>query len=107
MVGLCVRCVLMMCAKMTGELLDQIEYQVKGAAQYVEDGTLQVQGAIQHAKKARKYQCCMLICTLVAVGVLVLVLFVFKVRAFLRRGSHRPEGEGDGDGSTWAGLVCV
>ena len=116
----------------TGELLDQIEYQVKGAANYVEEGTLQVgwgsffflfffkcisqghmcldgksnslfkktssrspteltnghtcihiqwmqvQGAIQHAKKARKYQCCMLICTLVAVGILVLVLFVFK-----------------------------
>ena len=36
-----------------GELLDQIEYQVKGAANYVEEGTLQVQGAIEHAKKAR------------------------------------------------------
>jgi len=34
-----------------GELLDQIEYQVKGAANYVEEGTLQVQGAIEHAKK--------------------------------------------------------
>lgn len=62
----------------TGELLDQIEYQVKGAANYVEQGTQQVQGAIQNAKKARKYQCCMLVCVLILVGVLVLVLFVFK-----------------------------
>ena len=28
-----------------GELLDQIEYQVKGAANYVEEGTVQVRGA--------------------------------------------------------------
>jgi t-SNARE complex subunit (syntaxin) len=63
-----------------GELLDQIEYQVKGAANYVEEGTLQVQGAIEHAKKARKYQCCMLIFVLVLVGVLVLVFFVIKPR---------------------------
>lgn len=34
-----------------GEMLDQIEYQVKGAANYVEEGTLQVQGAIANAKK--------------------------------------------------------
>ncbi|GAB5029977.1 epimorphin family [Nannochloropsis oceanica] len=61
-----------------GELLDQIEYQVKGAANYVEDGTLQVQGAIESAKKARKYQCCMLVCVMVLVGILVLVLFVFR-----------------------------
>jgi hypothetical protein len=34
----------------------QIEYQVKNAANHVEEGTLQVQGAIENAKKARKYQ---------------------------------------------------
>lgn len=51
---------------------------MKGAANYVEQGTQQVQGAIQNAKRARKYQCCMLVCVLILVGVLVLVLFVFK-----------------------------
>jgi t-SNARE complex subunit (syntaxin) len=37
-----------------------------------------VQGAIENAKKARKYQCCILICVMMVVGILVLVLFVFK-----------------------------
>lgn len=61
-----------------GELLDQIEYQVKNAANHVEEGTLQVQGAIENAKKARKYQCCLLCMVMVIVGILVLILFVLR-----------------------------
>jgi t-SNARE complex subunit (syntaxin) len=52
--------------------------QVKGAAQYIEDGTGQVQQAIEKANSARKTQCCLLICVMIIVGILVLVIFVFR-----------------------------
>lgn len=52
--------------------------QVKGASTYIAAGNDQVQGAIENAKKARKWQCCILICVMIVVGILILVLFVFK-----------------------------
>lgn len=39
-----------------GELLDQIEYQVREAADYVEDANVDVAGAIEYSKKIRKKQ---------------------------------------------------
>jgi len=39
-----------------GELLDQIEYQVKSAADYVEDANVDVYEAIEYQKKIRKKQ---------------------------------------------------
>lgn len=39
-----------------GELLDQIEYQVKSAADYVEDANVDVHEAIEYQKKIRKKQ---------------------------------------------------
>jgi len=39
-----------------GELLDQIEFQVKNAADYIEDGNVQVYESIQYQKKIRKKQ---------------------------------------------------
>merc|ERR1712216_797966 len=40
-----------------GELLDQIEYQVRSAADYVEDANVDVYEAIEYQKKIRKKQC--------------------------------------------------
>lgn len=54
-----------------GELLDQIEYQVKSAADYVEDANVQVYESIQYQKKIRKKQCCIIIIVLVVVIILL------------------------------------
>lgn len=59
-----------------GELLDQIEYQVKSAADYVEDANEQVFEAINYQKKARKKQCCIIIIVLVLVIILLFALGV-------------------------------
>jgi len=39
-----------------GELLDQIEHQVKSAADYIEDANVDVHEAIEYQKKIRKKQ---------------------------------------------------
>ncbi len=39
-----------------GELLDQIEFQVKSAADYIEDANVDVHHAIEYQKKIRKKQ---------------------------------------------------
>lgn len=41
-----------------GELLDQIEYQVRSAADYIEDANVDVHEAIEYQKKIRKKQWC-------------------------------------------------
>jgi|Transcript_19645 t-SNARE complex subunit (syntaxin) len=55
-----------------GELLDQIEYQVRSAADYVEDANVDVYEAIEYQKKIRKKQCWIL---LIVVVVIIVVLF--------------------------------
>lgn len=55
-----------------GELLDQIEYQVRSAADYVEEGNVQVYEAIEYQKKIRKKQCWII---LVVVILIIIVLF--------------------------------
>lgn len=57
-----------------GELLDQIEFQVKSAADYVEDGNVQVFESIQYQKKIRKKQCCIIIIVIIVVIVLLFAL---------------------------------
>lgn len=39
-----------------GELIDQIEFNVKSAADYVEDANVDVHQAIEYSKKVRKKQ---------------------------------------------------
>ena len=34
-----------------GEMLDQIEYQVKSAGDYIDDGNVDIQGAIQYQRR--------------------------------------------------------
>jgi len=59
-----------------GELIDQIEFNVKGAADYVEEANVDVYEAIEYAKKSRKKQCLILIAVMVLA---IVLLFVFRV----------------------------
>ena len=45
-----------------GELLDQIEYQVSGAADHVEEANVEVHQAIEYQKAIRKKQWYVLLC---------------------------------------------
>ncbi|OQR89631.1 syntaxin [Thraustotheca clavata] len=61
-----------------GEMLDQIEFQVKAASNYIESGNKEVTKAIQSQKSLRKKQCCLLMFGLVIILVIVLAAGVFK-----------------------------
>nr|CCA26437.1 syntaxin putative [Albugo laibachii Nc14] len=56
-----------------GEMLDQIEFQVRTAANYIEQGNMEVQKAIQTQKSARKKKCCLLFVGIVIILIIVLV----------------------------------
>lgn len=60
-----------------GELLDQIDHQVRTAANYVEQGNQEVQKAIKYQKAHRKKMCCLLgigVAILLAIVIIALVL---------------------------------
>lgn len=59
-----------------GELLDQIEYQVRTAADYVEDANVDVYEAINYQKKIRKKQCWII---LIVVVLVVILLFSLRI----------------------------
>lgn len=59
-----------------GELLDQIEFQVKQAGDYVEEANVDVYEAIEYQRKIRKKQCWIML--IVVVVLLVIVVVVFK-----------------------------
>jgi len=59
-----------------GELIDQIEFNVKGAADYVEEANVDVHEAIEYSKKTRKKQCWIIILVLV---IAIILLLSFKV----------------------------
>jgi t-SNARE complex subunit (syntaxin) len=55
-----------------GELIDQIEYNVKSAADYVEDANVNVYHAIEYSKTIRKKQCCII---MLVVIITLIILF--------------------------------
>merc|ERR1712127_1162996 len=55
-----------------GELIDQIEYNVKSAADYVEDANVQVYTAIEYQKGIRKKHCCVIV---IAIILTFIILF--------------------------------
>ena len=55
-----------------GELLDQIEYQVRSAADYIEDANVDVYEAIEYQKKIRKKQCWII---LIVVVLIIIAMF--------------------------------
>lgn len=54
-----------------GELLDQIEHQVKEASDYIDSGNQEMVEAIQIQKSIRKKQCCIAMIILVVIGIIV------------------------------------
>eukprot|EP00558_Chaetoceros_sp_UNC1202_P007753 CAMPEP_0197242056 /NCGR_PEP_ID=MMETSP1429-20130617/7911_1 /TAXON_ID=49237 /ORGANISM="Chaetoceros sp., Strain UNC1202" /LENGTH=232 /DNA_ID=CAMNT_0042701999 /DNA_START=9 /DNA_END=707 /DNA_ORIENTATION=+ len=58
-----------------GELIDQIEYNVKSAADYVDDANVQVHQAIEYSKKIRKKQCCIIV-----IVIIVTIILLFSLR---------------------------
>jgi t-SNARE complex subunit (syntaxin) len=60
-----------------GEMLDQIEFQVRTAANYVEQGNQEVVKALKSQKSARKKKCCLLFVGITIILIIVLVA-VFK-----------------------------
>jgi t-SNARE complex subunit (syntaxin) len=57
-----------------GELLDQIETQVKAASDYIEDANKELVQYIEYQKQIRKRQFCILIILLVVIGVIILIV---------------------------------
>ena len=59
-----------------GELLDQIEYQVKSASDYIEEGNKEVAEAIEIQKSIRKKQCCIIMTVLIVIGIIVAIIVI-------------------------------
>jgi len=62
-----------------GELLDQIEFQVKQAGDYVEDANVDVYESIEYQKKIRKKQCWIILIVVVAIIVILFATRIIKV----------------------------
>ena len=76
-----------------GELLDQIEYQVRSAADYIEDANVDVHEAIEYQKKIRKKQWCVrweLLCALSALLGLVAFISTCTLRSNSYFSSYLP-----------------
>lgn len=54
-----------------GELLDQIEHQVKEACDYIEHGNVQLEQAIELQKSIRRKQCCCIVIVLTVIIIIV------------------------------------
>lgn len=61
-----------------GDLLDQIETQVKSASDYIDDGNTDLVQAIELQKSIRRKQCCVICTVLVIIGVIILVVMATK-----------------------------
>lgn len=57
-----------------GELLDQIEHQVKEASDYIDAGNAEMVEAIELQKSIRRKQCCILMIVLIVIGIIVAVV---------------------------------
>jgi len=62
-----------------GELLDQIEHQVKEASDYIDAGNAEMVEAIELQKSIRRKQCCILMIVLIIIGIIV-ALIAAKVK---------------------------
>ncbi|CAM9503306.1 unnamed protein product [Discosporangium mesarthrocarpum] len=59
-----------------GEMLDQIEFQVKSAGDYVRDANADIENAITSSKKIRKRQCCMIVIVLIIIAIIIFVVIL-------------------------------
>jgi t-SNARE complex subunit (syntaxin) len=53
-----------------GELLDQIEHQVKEAGDYIDQGNQEMVEAVELQKSIRKKQCCIILIVLIIIGII-------------------------------------
>lgn len=60
-----------------GELLDQIEYQVQAAKEFVETGNEDLGKAIEYQKSIRKKQCCIIVTVIIIIVVILASTGVF------------------------------
>mmetsp|Transcript_23950 Transcript_23950/g.35158 ORF Transcript_23950/g.35158 Transcript_23950/m.35158 type:complete len:307 (-) Transcript_23950:220-1140(-) len=58
-----------------GELLDQIEFQVKSAADYIQEANVDMTQAIEYQKAIRGRQCCLVGICIVVLGVIIGIIF--------------------------------
>jgi t-SNARE complex subunit (syntaxin) len=68
-----------MITEQQGELLDQIEFQVSQAGDYVEEGNEDVYQAIEYQKKIRKKYCWIMLIVVVAVVILMLATHIIRL----------------------------
>ena len=57
-----------------GELLDQIEFQVKQAGDYIEEANVDVYEGIEYQRKIRKKQCWIILIVVVVIVVLIIAI---------------------------------
>ena len=57
-----------------GELLDQIEFQVKAASDFIDEGNVELVESIELQKQIRRRQLCIFIILLVVIGVIILII---------------------------------
>mmetsp|Transcript_36373 Transcript_36373/g.49205 ORF Transcript_36373/g.49205 Transcript_36373/m.49205 type:complete len:302 (-) Transcript_36373:227-1132(-) len=61
-----------------GELLDQIEFQVEAAAEYISKGNDDIEVAIDYSKSIRKKQCCVIVTVIVLAVIILAATGVFN-----------------------------
>eukprot|EP01006_Ploeotia_vitrea_P006511 TRINITY_DN13410_c0_g1_i1.p1 TRINITY_DN13410_c0_g1~~TRINITY_DN13410_c0_g1_i1.p1 ORF type:complete len:309 (-),score=21.07 TRINITY_DN13410_c0_g1_i1:97-1023(-) len=59
-----------------GEMLDQIEFQIKSASDYIDEGNTNMVQAVELQKSLRYKQCCCCILVIVIIGVIVAIIYV-------------------------------
>ena len=64
------------------EFIDQIEYQVRAAGEYVESGNADIRYAIKYQTELRRRYCCCCVIVLVVVAVVLIYLAVTNPRLF-------------------------
>ena len=65
-----------------GEALDQIEYQVRAAGEYVESGNADIRYAIKYQTELRRRYCCCCVIVVVVLAVILIYLAVTNPRLF-------------------------
>ena len=60
-----------------GEMLDQIEFQVKNTMDFVDEGNATMVQAVELQKALRYKQCACLVIVLIIIGVLAAVIYVY------------------------------
>jgi t-SNARE complex subunit (syntaxin) len=58
-----------------GELLDQIEFQVKSTSDFIDEANQDLGQAIEFQKQIRSKQCCVCVICIVILGVIVGIIF--------------------------------